>query len=119
MTPKRIQLKRTKGWRMPAGAAKVDRATRWGNPFRVDDCREAGYRGTDAELAARCVDAFEAWLGPFWRTNWDGSESEAARARILEGLPHLRGKDLACWCPLDRPCHADVLLHLANAEDAR
>ena len=26
----------------------------------------------------------------------------------------LAGKDLACWCPLDRPCHADVLLELAN-----
>jgi hypothetical protein len=26
----------------------------------------------------------------------------------------LRGRDLACWCPLDQPCHADVLLELAN-----
>jgi hypothetical protein len=26
----------------------------------------------------------------------------------------LRGHDLACWCPLDQPCHADVLLELAN-----
>jgi hypothetical protein len=26
----------------------------------------------------------------------------------------LRGKDLACWCPLNQPCHADVLLRLAN-----
>lgn len=30
----------------------------------------------------------------------------------------LRGKDLACWCPLDAPCHADVLLRIANAQDA-
>ncbi len=30
----------------------------------------------------------------------------------------LRGKDLACWCPLDQPCHADVLLELANASPA-
>ena len=28
---------------------------------------------------------------------------------------HLRGRDLACWCPLDEPCHADVLLAVANA----
>jgi hypothetical protein len=28
----------------------------------------------------------------------------------------LRGKNLACWCPLDQPCHADVLLELANQE---
>jgi len=26
----------------------------------------------------------------------------------------LRGKNLACWCALDQPCHADVLLELAN-----
>jgi hypothetical protein len=31
----------------------------------------------------------------------------------------LRGKSLACWCPLDQPCHADVLLELANAKDTR
>ncbi|EPX82062.1 hypothetical protein Salmuc_02429 [Salipiger mucosus DSM 16094] len=29
----------------------------------------------------------------------------------------LRGRDLACWCPLDRPCHADILLELANKGD--
>ena len=27
---------------------------------------------------------------------------------------HLRGKNLACWCPFDQPCHADVLLKIAN-----
>jgi hypothetical protein len=31
-------------------------------------------------------------------------------------LSELRGKDLACWCPLDQPCHADVLLELAAGE---
>lgn len=112
--PKRIQLKRTKGWRLPANAVNVGRPTIWGNPFRVDQCREAGFRGSDADLGARCVGAFKAWLGPHWRANWDGEESEAARARILDGLPSLRGKDLACFCPLDQPCHADVLLRLAN-----
>lgn len=29
-------------------------------------------------------------------------------------LEPLRGKHLACWCPLDQPCHADVLLEFAN-----
>ena len=115
MTPRRIQLKRTKGWRLPEGAVKVDRSTRWGNPFRVDECRAAGFNGTDEEIAARCVAAFEVWLGPtYWRANWDGPESETARRAILVSLPSLRGKDLACWCALDQPCHADVLLRLAN-----
>lgn len=34
-------------------------------------------------------------------------------------LAELRGRDLACWCPLDQPCHADVLLELANVDDDR
>lgn len=113
-TPKRIQLKRTKGWRMPSNAVKVDRSTRWGNPFRVEQCREAGYLGTDAEIAGRCVEAFKVWLGPMWRNYWDSPESECARERLIDSLDLLRGRDLACWCPLDQPCHADVLLKLAN-----
>lgn len=113
--PKRIQRKRVKGWRMPVGAVSVCRPSIWGNPFTVADCHEVGFSGTDAELAARCVGAFDAWLiSPYWRTNWDGPESEAARQRILDNLDSLRGKDLACWCALDAPCHADVLLRLAN-----
>lgn len=31
----------------------------------------------------------------------------------LKDIEELCGKDLACWCPLDQPCHADVLLELA------
>lgn len=117
--PGRIQRKRTKGWRMPEGAVSVCRPSIWGNPFSIADCREAGFLGTDAVLAARCVAAFDAWLvSPYWRNNWDGPESEAARKRILDNLPSLRGKNLACWCPLDQPCHADVLLRLANAPAA-
>lgn len=115
--PKRIQRKRTKGWRMPEGTVSVTRPGPFGNPFLVQECREAGFVGTDEEIAHRCVEAFRAWIdSPYWRTNWDGEESERARARILRRLSELRGKDLACWCDLDQPCHADVLLELANAE---
>lgn len=46
------------------------------------------------------------------------------RGKIPAGEPttvddvrrELRGKDLVCWCPLDQPCHADVLLELANRD---
>lgn len=31
----------------------------------------------------------------------------------------LAGRDLACWCPLTVPCHADVLLAVANGEIPR
>ncbi|SII07108.1 Uncharacterised protein [Mycobacteroides abscessus subsp. abscessus] len=33
---------------------------------------------------------------------------------IRDRMTELAGHDLACWCPLDQPCHADVLLELAN-----
>ena len=113
--PDRIQLSRAKGWRMPPNTKKVDRSTKWGNPFTVAGCREAGYIGTDAEIAARCVEAFRVWLGPLWRNNWQGPESEATRRAILDNIADLRGKNLACWCLPGAPCHADVLLEIANA----
>lgn len=113
--PKRIQLSRRKGWKMPPNCVKVDRSTRYGNPFTVADCRAAGYTGTDDEIAKRCVEAFRVWLGKDWRENWDGEEPERRRAKLLGGLAAIRGKDLACWCRSGAACHADVLLEIANA----
>lgn len=117
--PKRIQLSRKKGWQLPIGAVVVARPGKFGNPFTPFGCAEAGYRGTADQLRERCVEAFRVWIdSPHWRINWQGSQAEAARERMLAGLPELRGKDLACWCPLDKPCHADVLLEIANRSDA-
>ena len=93
--PKRIQRKRTKGWKMPPNTVYVGRGTKWGNPFRL------GKDGT----AQLCVAQFRAFLQELWGTDMAGPE--AIRYQ-------LRGKDLACWCPLDQPCHADVLLEIAN-----
>lgn len=91
--PERVRLRRTKGWRMPENTVKVDRTTVWGNPFPIS------YGGRTG-----AVKAFRRYCNPH--------SPLAAMARRL-----LRGKDLACWCPLDQPCHADVLLELANAPD--
>lgn len=113
-SPIRVQLSRKKGWRMPPNTVSVARPGAFGNPFTVSDCREAGYRGTDEQIASRCVEAFRVWLGPMWRNNWDGEESETRRALVRSRISNLRGKNLACWCALDAPCHADVLLELAN-----
>jgi hypothetical protein len=93
MTYQRIQLRRTKGWRKADGAVVVARPTRWGNPFPVVN--------GDRELA---VARFREWI--------KGPHSAIA----AEDLAWLRGKDLCCWCPLDGPCHADVLLELANKD---
>lgn len=113
--PRRVQLSRAKGWRMPANTVRVARPGKFGNPFTMADCRDAGYSGTDRQIAAQCVGAFEAWIGVHWRNNWDSEESERKRATVLASIGELRGKNLACWCKPGEPCHADVLLKLANA----
>lgn len=110
--PRRIQRKRTKGWRMPEGAVYVGRPTKFGNPFKAGEWAE----WTDGE---------GGWMSGFTAT---GDEAASDFARVLAGEIHaegfsltveeirteLEGRDLACWCPLDEPCHADVLLELAN-----
>jgi hypothetical protein len=100
--PARIQLSRRKGWRMPENTVKVDRTTAFGNPFVV--------RGDDFGRAA-AVAAFKVWLlAPTLATPFLNQ-----RQRLINRLPELRGKNLGCWCPRGAPCHADVLLDLANA----
>lgn len=114
----RVQLKRTKGWRMPENTVKVDRSTRWGNPFVV------GVHGTRKE----CVDFFMGLMaggvvlgfGKNDDGSWFADTQIAYRKHVKRNRRFLRGKNLACWCPLvDKdgkpvPCHADVLLEIAN-----
>jgi hypothetical protein len=112
-TPKRIQRKRVKGWRMPKGAVYVGRPTKWGNPFTVTSCIENGFTSSDAVARKMCADEFRQWLR-HGDIGW--AYGEPLRQRMLADLPELHGRDLACWCLLDGPCHADVLLELANSE---
>lgn len=113
--PKRIQLSRAKDWKMPPNTVKVDSSTKWGNPFEVADLREAGYICSDTEAMATCVMAFRKWLAGDDRY-WMGPEADAACLAIIDNLGELRGKNLACWCKPGEPCHADVLLKLANGD---
>lgn len=116
MSPQRIQLSRAKGWRMPANTVKVDRSTRFGNPFTLKAAIDSEYT-TAASAPAFVVECFRDWLRPGapGRDWWQGPESDACKAAILTNLDSLRGKNLACWCRPSAPCHADVLLELANA----
>lgn len=101
--PVRIQLRRTKGWRLPENTVVVARPSRWGNPYRAGEEMHYGEYMT-AEQAVKM----------FRRSalhDWSPGYADRARAE-------LRGKNLACWCPLDQPCHADVLLELANEAKA-
>lgn len=113
--PKRIQIvKPTDEQRADTQTVWVGPGSNFETPFIVSECRAAGFRGTDRGLAERCVSAFKVWMGPHWRENWSGQQSEARRGLIKSLIPYLRGKDLACDCPLDMPCHGDVLLAMAN-----
>lgn len=108
--PKRIQRKRTKGWRMPEGAVYVGRPTKWGNPF---DWREWLDSANDLKAYLPCAVERERWC----RERAVEEYEEAIReGTIAVDVTELRGKDLACWCDRFHPCHADVLLELANKE---
>jgi hypothetical protein len=75
---------------MPKGAVYVGRPTKWGNPYAAGDWSDpvAKYRAM--------------------------ATAPGMQSTMKQLLAAIRGKDLACWCPLDQPCHADVLLELAN-----
>jgi len=99
--PVRVQRRRVKGWRMPPNTVYVGRGSRFGNPIEIGtrDLRTDGIID-----AATAVERFSERLAtgrlPFTEAD--------VRAE-------LRGKNLACWCPLDQPCHAAVLMEIANA----
>jgi hypothetical protein len=117
--PKRIQRRRVKGWRMPENAVSVTRPGKWGNPFKVGlwfkrlssdwkvwsyatDGQQRGPFGNEAvETLERSLELFAEYAPA--RLRWDRA-----------WLEPLRGKDLACWCPPESKCHADILLKLAN-----
>lgn len=107
--PARVQLSRAKGWRMPPNTVKVDRSTRYGNPFLPTDIRVSGpAKGLGEPIGqAGAVKAFRTSLETMLRL-----EPEKTHAALDE----LEGKNLACWCKLGEPCHADVLLEFANKD---
>lgn len=119
--PERIQCRRTKGWRLPENTMVVARPSRFGNPFTIAQAVASGYAQTEEDARRFVVNCFRDWLaGGQVGCDWgQGPESDRRKAEILAGLPALRGKNLACWCPLDQPCHADVLLKLANATESK
>ena len=95
--PIRIQRRRARGWRMPAHTKYVGRGSLYGNPYRV------------ARSADEAVARYREWI----EQTREGRFVASCAARNLWGL------DLACWCKLDQPCHADVLLEIANPRGER
>lgn len=88
--PVRVQRKRSRGWTMPPNTVYVGRPSEFGNPFPKSLYGEDG-----------AIKLYESYL----------------RKAIINGVidvNKIRGKNLSCWCNEDKPCHADVLLKLAN-----
>ena len=91
-TPRRVQLSRARGWRMPANTVRVDRSSRWGNPYRVAEHGRA------------------VAVGAFREALFHG----LLRFTVADVRTHLAGHHLACWCRPGEQCHADILLEVAN-----
>lgn len=123
--PQRIQRRRTRGWRMPDGAVYVGRPGPWGNPYtisamqqQIDRVAEAlGHESSELDARSMAVEAFRCDLtyGPDSIWWWFGPHMAIIRIKGALQAGKLTGWDLACWCPLDQPCHADVLLEIANS----
>ena len=107
-TPRRIRLSRAKDWRLPEGAVNCARPGPLGNPFKV------GRDGTRAQ----CVGLYRLLIGgeAVFGRGATVAAQVAARDYLLAHVEELRGRDLACWCPLDgTPCHVDVILEVVDS----
>lgn len=117
---KRIQRKRTKGWKMPENSKYIGRPTKWGNPFKLTDdgyimCYSIGRKKLDPWIIwsatggftlTDIVELYERWI----KAELYNFEFLPAPPSIIE----LKGMDLACFCSLSSPCHADVLIKLLS-----
>jgi len=127
MEPQRIQLRRTKGWRKPPNTVVVARPSKWGNHWRalptgdgwsvfartrsgLDWWLERVGIVSKEEAIVECVELYRLSVLADVEDLYDDINTAIAGGYFAE----LSGKNLACWCPLDQPCHADVLLDLAN-----
>jgi hypothetical protein len=114
--PKRIQRKRTKGWRMPPNTVYVGRPSKWGNPYdwreyRRDFDERLSLSGLDREEWCR-QEAIDSFVIDIKRN--DGFSQRMLKFDPADIKKELRGKNLACWCNASELCHADILMEIAN-----
>lgn len=120
--PRRLRLLRRRGFDLQAQSRSINglpavgvaRPGVWGNPFVVTEKVRTGcYVGGALRYIA--VPNAEEAVATFAEMMATETEPGTRAYELRKRLPELRGKNLACWCRLDEPCHADVLLRLANA----
>jgi len=115
--PQRLQLSRRAGFNLMASslalnglpAKLITRPGRWGNPFTIDEM--ASRYGLDrAQAQVKAVELCGQWL----RGTIDPALSPGAPPERAVIRAELGGHNLACWCKAGTPCHADILIELAN-----
>jgi hypothetical protein len=126
LIPVRLQRKRTKGFKLVSPnelpIVYVGRGTKWGNPYKVvenmvyekDGVWELKVNCTNEEEAKKtCLELYTNYLLPY--KHGDDLDLFFFSNSMYELIKlELKGKNLACFCPLSEPCHADILLRLAN-----
>lgn len=107
--PKRIQRKRTKGWKMPPNTVYVGRGSKFGNMWLI----------TKTHSALQACQLYSVTIHSIfdrYDTNEPEDELSSNQVELVDSIRKLKGKNLVCWCSIDQPCHADILLEIANKE---
>jgi hypothetical protein len=138
MKPIRVQRFRNKKNESPNGldVKYVGRPTKYGNPFRVvrccgkwkvitsvdfcakiltDNCKLL--YDTKEQAALDAVKCYEMYILPYKKNGGTLADFYRASINLDDIIEELRGKNLSCWCSVDSPCHADVLLKIANCDN--
>lgn len=112
--PRRIWLRRCRGWRKPANTVVVSRPSKWGNPYHVTREAQRDYAKHPEEQMADAYSGVSTTPEAAVNFYRQFLKTTAGRRICRAAKQELRGKNLACWCRPGQPCHADVLLEIAN-----
>lgn len=121
---KRIQMSRQAPWRddNPDAVIITRPLSYLSNPFRVyEHCK-----GKQGDWGVEDTGRFRREMGHGWTKLGAVKAAVSLYQRVFdEEFPpgstirlhialSLHEKDLACWCPLDMPCHGDYLLEVGR-----
>jgi len=116
-SPRRIQRRRTRGWRMPDNTVYVGRPGKWGNPWSVAEWHSLLNTLPYDDARAVAADCFySAMVDRVSDPDYLEHEHPGFYPPLDQIRDELAGKNLACWCPEDQPCHGDTLLKIANGQ---
>lgn len=134
LSKKRIQRKRTLGWKMPPSAKYVGRPTKFGNPFKLRGDMiyfDASYRrkildkwvlfyDDGGHSIEEVVEIYNDLLFNPDSKKYDVENEIRDKFRIMrDSISELNGKNLACFCNVKQPCHCDPLLEFIKSKTKR